>query len=115
MQEDGLRALVAVAEHRHLRRAAAALYVVPSTLGRRLSGLERDVGLVLVDRTAGAVRLTAAGERFMPSAQRVLEALAAAGQDARLIAQSTPRRRHGCDPARALPASTGGDARAATA
>jgi DNA-binding transcriptional LysR family regulator len=96
VQEDSLQAFVTVAEHRHFRRAAAMLFVVPSTLSRRLTALERATGLRLVDRTAGAVSLTPQGEQFLPVAHRLLAefglARAAASDIAAGVRPIRPRR-----------------------
>lgn len=61
-----------LAEELHFGRAAQRHYVVPQAFGRRIQRLEREVGARLFDRTSRRVTLTAAGERFLVRAQRVL-------------------------------------------
>jgi DNA-binding transcriptional LysR family regulator len=93
VNEDALNAFVAVAEHRHFRRAAASQHVAASTLSRRVTALERDTRLVLVDRSAGAVALTEQGEQFLPVARRLLAELAATKTAARTIRAAAHDRR----------------------
>ncbi|OAH15417.1 LysR family transcriptional regulator [Streptomyces jeddahensis] len=74
-----LRYFVAVAELLHFGRAALALHVTQPALSRQVRQLERDLGVVLFNRTSQGVTLTAAGEQFLHDAR----ALLAAGQAAR--------------------------------
>jgi DNA-binding transcriptional LysR family regulator len=70
-----LAQFVAVVEHRHLGRAAAAMRVSQRSLGKTLSQLERDAGEPLLLPSTRSVALTPAGEVFAGSARRVLEAM----------------------------------------
>jgi LysR family hydrogen peroxide-inducible transcriptional activator len=70
-----LRALVAVAEHRHFGRAAAALPVSQPTLSSAVAALERTMGIQLVERTTRSVVLTPAGQEIARRAQAVLGAV----------------------------------------
>ncbi|MGH3627305.1 MAG: LysR family transcriptional regulator [Sciscionella sp.] len=84
-----LRAFVAVAEEANFTRAASRLRVSQPALSRTIAQLERTTGASLIHRTRHALRLTAAGRRFLPQARRalgaVVEALGAArGQTPRL-------------------------------
>lgn len=67
-----LRYLVAVAEHRHFGRAAAACFVSQPTLSTQIRKLEEELGVVLFERTNRQVMPTAVGERVVAQAQRVL-------------------------------------------
>ncbi|MGH4032804.1 LysR family transcriptional regulator [Actinomycetota bacterium Odt1-20B] len=69
-----LRAFVATAEELHFTRAAARLYVAQQALSRDVRRLERELGAELFVRTTRQVVMTAAGERLLPYARRVLEA-----------------------------------------
>jgi DNA-binding transcriptional LysR family regulator len=82
-----MRAFVAVAEHRHFGRAAAALHVTPSSLSRQISRLEQQVGARLLDRTPRGTRLTQAGEAFLPPAAEALRSAAQAAARARAAAR----------------------------
>jgi DNA-binding transcriptional LysR family regulator len=78
---------VAVAEHRHFGRAAAALRVAQPSLSRQIRRLEQQVGARLLDRTPQGTRLTDAGEVFLPRAKALLRAAAQAAAQARAAAQ----------------------------
>ncbi len=75
------RYFLAVADQRSVTRAAALVRVAQPSLSRQLRGLEDELGCRLVDRGPTGVRLTPAGERFLPMA-RDLVARAAAAEDA---------------------------------
>src|SRR4051812_49570523 len=70
-----LRAFVAVAEELHFTRAAERLFVAQQALSAQIRQLERRVGVTLFERSTRKVALTDAGERLLPHARTVLEAL----------------------------------------
>ncbi|WP_372002469.1 LysR substrate-binding domain-containing protein [Tistrella mobilis] len=67
-----LKYLVAIADHGHFGRAAAAAGVAQPTLSAQLRKLEDYLGVELVERSRKGVRLTAAGERIVTHARRAL-------------------------------------------
>lgn len=72
MYEPGLlRAFVAVVEHGGFTRAAQVLHLTQSTVSQQVRRLEEDVGQPLLEREGG-VRPTAAGERLLGYARRLL-------------------------------------------
>src|SRR5205807_6879932 len=75
MQLGQLEALVAVARHGNVRRAARELSVTQPSLSARLHGLEQSLGEKLLVRGAHGVRLTDAGRVFLPFAERALRTL----------------------------------------
>jgi DNA-binding transcriptional LysR family regulator len=78
---------VAVAEHRHFGRAAAALRVAQPSLSRQIRRLEQQIGVRLFDRTPQSTRLTDAGEVFLPRAKSLLRSAVQATAQARGAAQ----------------------------
>ncbi|MFD4370809.1 LysR family transcriptional regulator [Streptomyces sp. NPDC058486] len=70
-----LHILRAVADHRTVTAAAAALYLTPSAVSQQLAALEQETGHRLVDRSARGARLTAAGEILLSHANAVLAQL----------------------------------------
>jgi DNA-binding transcriptional LysR family regulator len=72
---ESLRLLVLVAELESLGRAAERLRISQPSASRRLTTLERGLGLVLVDRTRRGSRLTLAGRVVAGHARRVLDEL----------------------------------------
>ncbi|MFE9663981.1 LysR substrate-binding domain-containing protein [Streptomyces sp. NPDC005955] len=79
-----LHILRAVADHRTVTAAAAALYLTPSAVSQQLTALEQETGHRLVDRGARGVRLTPAGEILLRHTHAVLAQLERA--DAELAA-----------------------------
>jgi Bacterial regulatory helix-turn-helix protein, lysR family len=71
-----LRYVVAAAEHRSFRRAAAALNIAQPTLSKRIRELEDRLGVLLFERSTGGTHLTANGQDFIVGAKRVLTDLA---------------------------------------
>lgn len=68
-----LRHLVALAEHCHFGRAAAAVHVTQSTLSASLRELEESLGAALVDRTQRRVVVTPLGNEIVRRAQVLLQ------------------------------------------
>lgn len=69
MELRHLRYFVAVAESGSITRAAQLVRVAQPSLSRQLRQLEQDVGEQLFDRSGRRVRLSAAGEVFLPLAR----------------------------------------------
>lgn len=67
-----LRAVEAVARHRHFTRAAEELHLAQSALSHQIARLERELGTPLFERTSRRVRATEAGEAIAARARRVL-------------------------------------------
>jgi len=68
-----MQLFVEVAKARSFRRAADVLGMPNSTLSRRISELERDVGLRLFNRTTRQVDLTDVGRAYFESCERVIK------------------------------------------
>jgi DNA-binding transcriptional LysR family regulator len=81
---------LAVAEHRHFGRAAAALHTTQPSLTRQIHRLEQQLGVRLLDRTPRGTDLTEAGAVFLPLATALL----------RSAAQAVTRTRAAAEPAR---------------
>ncbi|GAA3377691.1 LysR family transcriptional regulator [Streptomyces sannanensis] len=65
----------AVADHRTVTAAAAALYLTPSAVSQQLAALEQETGHRLLERSARGMRLTAVGEILLGHANEVLAQL----------------------------------------
>lgn len=68
-------AFVETARRQSVSRAADALFISQPALTARLKGLEADLGAQLFVRTPRGMRLTDAGNAFLPYATRALETL----------------------------------------
>lgn len=64
---------VAVVKAKSFRRAAEAIGVPNSTLSRRISALEKAIGLRLLYRTTRKIELTEAGQLYFERARRIVE------------------------------------------
>ncbi|WP_203883979.1 LysR substrate-binding domain-containing protein [Planotetraspora kaengkrachanensis] len=74
MELQQMRYVLAVAETSNFTRAAEQCLVVQSALSHQIARLERELGAKLFDRTSRRVRLTPAGEAFLPAARQALDA-----------------------------------------
>jgi len=84
---DSLRIFVATQRKGSLSAAARSLSLSPATISRRISALEEELGVQLVDRTSRNLKMTEAGQAFLERAEVVLEAMAEAEQAARVSRQ----------------------------
>lgn len=91
-QLSHLRSFVAVATELHFGRAAALLNMTQPPLTRHIQLLEHELGVRLLERSGGAVRLTPAGATFLRDAEDILRR----SQAARLAARRAMRPDAGC-------------------
>lgn len=86
MELRHLRYFVGVAEEENVSRAARKLNVSQPALSRQIRDLEDEIGFLLLDRGARAVRLTEAGRVFLVEARNVLTNAESAVKAARAVA-----------------------------
>lgn len=67
-----LRYLVALSEHKHFGRAAAACFVSQPTLSTQIKKLEDELGVALVERAPRKVMLTPIGHDIVERARRIV-------------------------------------------
>lgn len=67
-----LEYLVALAEHKHFRRAADACHVSQPTLSGQIRKLEDELGIILLERTSRKVLFTQSGLLLVEQAKTVL-------------------------------------------
>jgi len=75
--------LVALADHKHFGRAAAASFVSQPTLSTQIRKLEDELGVSLVERAPRRVMLTPIGREIAERARKVLADVAQMGELAR--------------------------------
>ena len=78
MNLEQLRGFAEIAQTGHFTRAAEPLHLAQPSLSRQIGSLETELGVTLFHRARGNVSLTAAGERLLPIARRMLADAAAA-------------------------------------
>ena len=76
-----IEAFVQVSAHNSFSRAAEVLQLTQPSITARIQTLEREVGEELFERGGRGVRLTDAGNAFLPYAERILQTLVE-GRDA---------------------------------
>jgi DNA-binding transcriptional LysR family regulator len=88
---DQLRTFVAVAEVGGLSAAAETLNLSLPAISRRLTALEDELGIHLLERSTRRVALTQTGREFLPRARRLLDEL----EESLLGIRETAARRRG--------------------
>jgi LysR family transcriptional regulator, benzoate and cis,cis-muconate-responsive activator of ben and cat genes len=88
MELRHLRYFVAVAEDENVSRAALKLRVSQPGVSRQIRDLEDEIGFQLFERSAKAVKLTAAGKVFLSEAKDVLQRAEDAVKRAKAVAAS---------------------------
>jgi len=68
-----LRYFVTVAQEGQITRAAAKLHMAQPALSQAIAQLESELGVGLLERQARGVKLTSAGEAFLPKALAVVD------------------------------------------
>lgn len=99
MNLEQLQGFALIAELGHFTRAAEQLHLAQPSLSRQIASLERELGIELFHRVRGHIALTAAGERLLPIARRMLaDADAARDEMAELAGLRRGRIRLGATP-----------------
>jgi DNA-binding transcriptional LysR family regulator len=70
---NDMAVFVEVAKARSFRRAADVIGMPNSTLSRRISGLEKAIGLRLLHRTTRRIELTEAGQLYFERCKRIVD------------------------------------------
>jgi DNA-binding transcriptional LysR family regulator len=76
-----LNAVAAISAHRSFRAAANELGISPSALSHAIAGLEKRLGVRLINRTTRSVSLSQAGERFLARVSPALREIAGAMEE----------------------------------
>jgi DNA-binding transcriptional LysR family regulator len=83
MELRRIRYFVAVADHLSFRVAAEKLHLSQSALSEQIAGLERDLRVILFDRSSRRVRLTSAGAEYLIGARQLIVDFETCGARAR--------------------------------
>ena len=72
---EQLRSFVAVAEHEHISKAAASLFLTQGAVTQQVRHFERAIGLQLLEREGRGVRLTDAGRTMAVACRAALRSM----------------------------------------
>ena len=75
---ETIRIFVVILRKGSLSAAGRSLSLSPATISRRISALETELGVQLLDRTSRTLKVTEAGKVFAKHSELVLEAMAQA-------------------------------------
>ncbi|MCI0673299.1 MAG: LysR family transcriptional regulator [Myxococcaceae bacterium] len=88
-----IQSFVAVAEERHVGRAARRLHLTQPPISRHILSLEEELGTQLFERTSRGMQLLPTGEAFLEHARRILAEVEAAGIAVRMSNSRSPAAR----------------------
>jgi DNA-binding transcriptional LysR family regulator len=95
MELRQLRYFVTLAEELHFGRAATHEHIVQSALSQQIQRLERELGVLLLERSTHHVALTVPGAAFLVEARRILAEVDRAAAVARSAVGASPTLRVG--------------------
>jgi DNA-binding transcriptional LysR family regulator len=95
MELRQLRYFVTLAEELHFGRAAARQHIVQSALSQQLSRLERELKVLLLERSTHHVQLTPAGSALLVEAREILAHVERAASATQQAARPSPTLRVG--------------------
>lgn len=87
MELRQIEAFATVARVKSFTRAASVLHLTQPAVTRQIAALEESLGASLFDRLGRTVRLTAAGEAFLPRAEALLQGAGDARRAVREVAR----------------------------
>jgi len=85
---DTVRIFVITLQTGSLSAAARSLGLSPATISRRITSLEEELGVQLLDRTSRSLTATEAGQIFLRRAEAILEDMAQAENAVRHVKQA---------------------------
>lgn len=71
METGTIKEFVTLAECLNFSEAASRLFISQSSLSKHIKALEHELGVALFDRTTRSIRLSGAGERYLPYAREI--------------------------------------------
>ena len=73
MDQQGLKAFIAVAEHQSFSLAAEALFITQPAVSKRIKLLEQQLDCKLLDRSVKKISLTQNGLALLPRAKKIIQ------------------------------------------
>ena len=71
METGIIKEFVTLAECLNFSEAASRLFISQSSLSKHIKALEQELGVALFERTTRSIRLSGAGERYLPYAKEI--------------------------------------------
>ena len=71
MEIGTIKEFVVLAECLNFSEAASRLFISQSSLSKHIKALEQELGVALFERTTRSIRLSGAGERYLPYAKEI--------------------------------------------
>lgn len=71
MEIGTIQEFVVLAECLNFSEAASRLFISQSSLSKHIKALEQELGVALFERTTRSIRLSGAGERYLPYAKEI--------------------------------------------
>ncbi len=87
MELRQLQYAIQIAIERNFSRAAEKLHIAQPSLSQQLSKLEKEIGVLLFQRTTNSVELTHAGSLFVEKSQKILDMVEQLKQEMEDISQ----------------------------
>ncbi|KZE76381.1 LysR family transcriptional regulator [Paenibacillus elgii] len=87
MELRQLQYALQIAIDKNFSRAAEKLHIAQPSLSQQLSKLEKEIGVLLFQRTTNSVEVTYAGTRFVEKAQKILDMVEQLKQEMEDISQ----------------------------
>ncbi|MCZ8511282.1 LysR family transcriptional regulator [Paenibacillus filicis] len=87
MELRQLQYALQIATHKNFSRAAEKLHIAQPSLSQQLSKLEKELGVLLFQRTTNSVEVTYAGSLFVEKAQKILDMVEQLKQEMEDISQ----------------------------
>lgn len=94
MNINQLRYFLTIVKYQSFSNAAYELFISQSSISKQIKALEEELGIILFNREHSKIRLTEAGEVFLPYAEKTLkeyQALLNSIEEYQTIKQSTVR------------------------
>lgn len=90
MELRQIKYFIAVAEEQHFTRAAERVGIEQSPLSRAIRSLEREIGVVLLERSTRRSKVTPAGREFLRHARSIVNSIEFAKRSAQAVARFQP-------------------------
>ncbi|WP_027417922.1 LysR family transcriptional regulator [Aneurinibacillus terranovensis] len=89
MEIRQLQYAIAIATEKSFSKAAEKLHLAQPSLSQQIAKLEKELGVILFERSTNSIRLTHAGERFIASSLEILDKMEQLKKEMQDVAELT--------------------------